>query len=62
MIQQNQEDQDENGNWIADNYNIFIYPIYDCNVYELHQNYFDQINEKILIDIFHQCLTRKGSK
>ena len=62
VIQQNQEDQDENGNWIADNYNIFIYPIYDCNVYELHQNHFDKFTEEILSDIFHQCLTRKGSK
>ena len=58
--QQNQE-QDENGKWIADNYNIYIYPIYDCNLYELHGNYFDQFTDENLIDILNKCLTRKGS-
>ena len=59
--QQNQE-QDENGKWIASNYNIFIYPLYDCNLYELHENHYDNLTEEILIDILAQCLTRKGSK
>ena len=59
--QQNQE-QEENGKWIASNYNIFIYPLYDCNLYELHENRYDNLTEEILIDILRQCLTRKGSK
>ena len=62
VIQQNQDEQDENGKWIADNYKIFIYPIYDCNVHELHKNYFDKFTEEILNNILHQCLTRKCSK
>ena len=58
--QQNQE-QDQNGIWIAENYNIFIYPLYDCNLYELHENHFDQFNDEISIDILKQCLTRECS-
>ena len=58
--QQNQE-QDANGKWIAKNYNIYIYPLYDCNLYELHENNFDQFNEEIVADIIHQCFTRIGS-
>ena len=58
--QQNQE-QDEKGKWIANNYNIFIYPLYDCNLYELHENCHDQLSDEILRDILLQCLTRKGS-
>ena len=37
--QQNQE-QDANGKWIAKNYNIYVYPLYDCNLYELYENHF----------------------
>ena len=58
--QQNQE-QDQDGKWIAKNYNIFIYPLYDCNLYELHTNYFDQFTEEIVADIIHQCFIRIGS-
>ena len=57
--QQNQE-QDENGNWIAKNYNICIYPLYDCNLYEFHENYYDQFTEEIVADIIHQCFIRNG--
>ena len=57
VLQQNQE-QDENGKWIAENYNIYVYPLYDCNLYELHKNYFDQFTDEIMIDILQQCLTR----
>ena len=55
--QQNQE-QDENGKWVAENYNIFVYPLYDCNLYELHQNYYDQFTDEIMMDILQQCLGR----
>ena len=58
--QQNQE-KDQDGKWIAKNYNIFIYPLYDCNLYELHTNYFDQFTEEIVADIIHQCFIRIGS-
>ena len=58
--QQNQE-QGDNGKWIAENYNIFIYPLYDCNLCELHENHYNQFTDEILRDIMHQCLTRKSS-
>ena len=44
----------------SSNYNIFIYPLYDCNLYELHQNYFDQFTEEIVADIIDQCFIRIG--
>ena len=59
--QQNQE-KDKNGKWIAKNYNIYIYPLYDCNLYEFHEKNYHQFNEEILADIIHQCLTRIGYK
>ena len=58
--QQNQE-KDANGKWIAKNYNIYIYPLYDCNLDELHGNYFDYFTEEIIADIIHQCFIRTGS-
>ena len=58
--QQNQE-QDDNGKWIADNYNIYIYPLYDCNLNKFHEKHFDQFTDEIMIDILQQCLTRKCS-
>ena len=57
--QQNQE-QDDNGKWIAKNYNIYIYPLYDCNLDELHGNYFDQFTEEIISEIIYQCFHRTG--
>ena len=56
--QQNQK-QDGNGKCVAENYNIFIYPLYDCNLYELHTEHFDKFTEEVLGDIFHQCFNRK---
>ena len=58
--QQNQE-KDDNGKWIAKNYNIFIYPLYDCDLDKLHENYNDQFTEEIIFDIIHQCFIRTGS-
>ena len=57
-----QDQEQENEKWIANNYNIFIYPLYDCNLYELHEKYYDQFSEELLKDILNQCLTRKCSK
>ena len=58
--QQNQE-QDDNGKWIAKNYNIFIYPLFDCNLDELHGTYLHQFTEEIIGNIIHQCFIRTGS-
>ena len=58
--QQNQE-KDNNGKWTANNYNIYIYPLYDCNLDELHGKYFDKFTEEIIADIIHQCFIRIGS-
>ena len=57
--QQNQE-QDVNGKWVAQNYHIYIYPLYDCNLHELRESYSDQFTEEILGDIIAQCFKRKG--
>ena len=61
VVRQQTQLKDERGKWIAENYNIFIYPLYDCNLYDLHENHFDQFSEAILSDILYQCLTRKSS-
>ena len=58
--QQNQE-KDFNGKWIAKNYNIYIYPLYDCNLDELHGNYRAHFTEAIIGEIIHQCFIRTGS-
>ena len=59
LRQQNQEQRDD-GKWIAKNYNIYIYPLYDCNLNQLHEDYFDKFTEEVLADIIQQCLNRKG--
>ena len=55
--QQNQEFED--GKWVPLNYNVFIYPKYDCNLYELHQNHFHNFTDDILENILESCLIRK---
>ena len=60
-VRQQDQEQDENGEWVALNYDIYIYPLYDINLYQLHENFHDQFSDEILLDILHQCLTRKGS-
>ena len=62
FVRQQIQEKDEKGIWIAENYDIYIYPLYDCNLYELHKNHYDQFTDEILDCILHQCLTRKGSK
>ena len=61
FIRQQDQEQDEDEEWIALNYDIYIYPLYDCNLYELHENYYGQFSDEILLDILHQCFTRKSS-
>ena len=58
MIRQ-QNQQKENGKWIAMNYNVYIYPLFDCNLFEFHNRHFDQFTDRILADILDQCLTKK---
>ena len=55
--QQNQEFKD--GKWVPLNFNVFIYPRYDYNLYELHQNYYHHFNDDILQNILEKCLIRK---
>ena len=58
LVRQQNQEQDQNGKWIAKNYNVYIYPLYDCNLYELHDKYFDNFTETILSEIIHQCFIR----
>ena len=60
FIRQQNQEQDDNGKWIAKNYNVFIYPLYDRNLYELHEKHFDQFTDEIIGNIIHQCFTRKN--
>ena len=57
-IRQQIQEQDTNGKWIPKNFNIYIYPLFDCNLNELHKGYFDLFTEEILTDIIYQCLKR----
>ena len=61
FVRQQDQEQDENGEWIALNYDIYIYPLYDCNLHELHENYYCQFTDEILRNVLSQCLTRKCS-
>ena len=54
--QQNREFQ--NGQWVALNFNVYIYPKYDCNLSELHHKHY-QFNDIIFENILNQCLIRK---
>ena len=60
--QQNQYDDGEK-TWYGDiwwkprNYNVYVYPLYDCNLYEMHNDFHDKFNDQILEHILSQCLT-----
>ena len=43
--------------WKARNYNVYVYPLYDCNLYELHNNFHDILTDQTLEHILSQCLT-----
>ena len=62
FVRQQDQEKDFCGKWIANNYNIYIYPLYDCNLSEFHENYYFQFTNEILKDICKQCLTRRRSK
>ena len=59
MIRQQNQSQDEDGEWFARNYNIFIYPKYDCNLYELKVNRRGDFTEELLTKIINQCIVRQ---
>ena len=61
ILRQQDQEKNEHGKWVARNFNILIYPKYDCNLYQLHENYYDKFTDQIIIDIMLQCLTRKSS-
>ena len=58
-VRQLNQEQNDKGEWIQLHYNILIYPLYDCNLYELHEKFYNQFTEEILRDIMNQCLIRK---
>ena len=60
FVRQQVKYADVDGKAIARNYNIYVYPLYDCNLYELHENYFDQFTDDVVGEIIHQCFNRKG--
>ena len=60
--QQDQYDDGEKTNfgdiwWKPRNYNVYVYPLYDCNLYELHNDFHDKFNDQILEHILSRCLT-----
>ena len=61
FIRQQNQERDVDGKWIAKNYNIYVYPVYECDLYKLHEDYFHQFTEAIVADIIHQCFIRIGS-
>ena len=61
FVRQQDQEQDENGKWLINNYNIFIYPRYDCNLYELHKKHYNGFTDEVLRNILSQCLVRKCS-
>ena len=43
--------------WQPRNFNVYVYPLYDCNLYEFHSQFYDILNDQILEHILCQCLT-----
>ena len=54
--------RDDNGNWEAENFDVYVYPLYDCNLYELHALHFDSFDKEITMNIIDQCFTRYALK
>ena len=42
--------------WRPRNFNVYVYPLYDCNLYELHNDYHDRFTDEILEHVLSQCL------
>ena len=43
--------------WQPRNYNVYVYPLYNCNLYELHSDYYDDFTNATLEHVLEQCLT-----
>ena len=59
--QQNQYDDGEKTKygdiwWKPRNY-VYVYPLYDCNLYELHNNYHGIFTDQMLEHVLSQCIT-----
>ena len=37
------------------NFNVFVYPKYDMNLYDLHRKHFENFNDETIYSIFQQC-------
>ena len=48
----------DDGTFVAENFDVFVYPRYDCNLHELHENQFDNFDKEITLNILDQCFTR----
>ena len=59
IIRQQNQENDENGKWVAINHNIYVYPLFDLNLYEFHDQFHHRFTDKILKNLIYQCLTRK---
>ena len=57
--QQNQYFQTDTNRWVEINYQINIFPKYDCDLYQLHEDKFKHFNDNVIENILHQCLRRK---
>ena len=53
--QQTQQRNMENGRLIASNYNVYVYPKYDMNAYDLHKKHYNDFNDDIIYSIMDQC-------
>ena len=43
--------------WKSRNYNVYVYPLYHCNLYEFHNDFHEKFNNQILEHVLSQCLT-----
>ena len=37
------------------NFNVFVFPKYDMNLYEFHKKYYERFNDDIISTIFKEC-------
>ena len=44
--------------WIPENFDVYVYPRYDCNLSELHEKYSKDFTKEIILNILEQCFTR----
>ena len=58
FYRQQLQDRDTNGKWVAYNYNVFVYPRYDCNLHQLHNDYYTVMDKDIKMNIIDQCFKR----